>query len=206
MDAKNELIECNLKLAVAFAKKQYNFKQPSKVLSLQDLIQEANLGLLKSLETFDPSKGCKFSTYAVNWIRQKVSRAKMEKEITVKMPVYLYNGLSSYMEKVNSLISELHREPTFDEISERLNIPLNKVIKYYYLVLEEKSLNECVGEDKEIEDFLLHSENEVEDRIFALQLKDDIQRVFEIVNLSPREIDILKSRFGFNNNNNMETL
>lgn len=201
MDAKRELIECNLKLAYAFAKRQYCMRQ-GKGLSLQDLIQEANLGILRALEKFDPEMGCKFSTYAVNWIRQKMIRARMDKERIVRIPVYLHNGLATYLEKVNQLEKELEKEPTTDEIAEKLNIPLKKVMHYHELMLDNLSLNSYVDDenDKEIEEFLVHSDNEVEDCIFDLQLKEDIQTAFEIANLNPRERLVLELRFGLNNN------
>lgn len=194
MDAKKELIECNLKLVVSFAKKYKN-----RGLDLADLIQEGNIGLLTAIDRFDINMGCKFSTYAYNWIRQSVTRAIMNKGRSVRLPVYWYYGLPSFFEKYNALANELNREPTLDEMVEKFNIPRNTVMRYHELMLETKSLNEFVGEDKdqEVGDFWLHTDNDVEDRVFDLELKDDVKRAFSVVGLSQKEIIVLELRFGF---------
>ena len=194
MDAKQELIECNLKLVVAFAKKYKN-----RGLDLADLIQEGNIGLLTAIDRFDINMGCKFSTYAYNWIRQSVTRAIMNKGRTVRYPVYLYCGLPQFYEKYNALANELDREPSLDEMVEKFDIPRSTVMRYHELMLETKSLNEFVGEDKdqEVGDFWLHTDNDVEDKVFDLELKDDVKRAFSVVGLSQKEIIVLELRFGF---------
>ena len=213
IDAKNEIIECNLKLAVNIARKAFykthnnSIWNRTKGLSFQDLIQEASLGIIRAIEKYNPEKGCRFSTYAYNWIWQFVTRAMINKDKTVRIPVYLYSGLPDYFEKVNILTKELQRDPTVNDIVERFNYPVKKAMLYHELLIEEKSLNELVGEEKtkEVEDYFNHSENDVEETVFKSQLEEDFQRVFEMVKLDPREFEILKYRYGLYNNE-LETL
>ena len=192
--AKTEIIECNLKLVVAFAK-----RYQGRGLQLLELIQEGNIGLLIALDKYNPNLGCRFSTYAVYWIRQCVIRSVLNKGKTVRIPAYWYNGLSDYCEKYNELSLKLNRTPTIDDMHKYYNIPKKNALRYHTLAINEISLNEYIGEEKETElgDLLLSSNNETEERVMDKQLRYDMEKMFEIVNLNPKEIDILKNRFGF---------